>query len=376
MGKANGLYGKSLKKDDDNSLTEQTYRILRREILRGRWSEGERMPSFNDLFSTTRLSRYPLDNALNRLEEEKFIKKIRKKGVFLISMRPEGVILGKIGIIVDRYSAGTENSNLTRAVTNGFGFWYIPTLQRYIEELGFSTEILPLDRQGIPAEEFDGIISFAPIKETRKLGLNGNMPIIFLGVEDVLSSPCVTGNPNRAIYELTNLLIKAGHSDIAVFAGDIRNSFFLDITRDGFQMALADAGLKPPATDFFSSDKIKTSDMLGIKSFLDENKNATAVLTLNVSSSHKIVEYADLVGIRIPENLSLVSLQVGKLRGKETDGITGAGYDWNAIMGTCTDILLDKLKLDVSKLSRIQYNPVIMEGLTVGAPRKEKFLKN
>ena len=135
---------------------------------------------------------------------------------------------------------------------------------------------------------------------------------------------------------------------------------------------MAEAGLKYNSGAIEFSRTVKAGDLIGIKSFLERNNAATAVLSMNVEVSHKIVEYADLVGMDIPKDLSLASLQLGGLRGKEGVDITGACYDWNAIMRNCTDILFGKFPYETGKVSKILHTPIIKKGVTVGAPRNGK----
>lgn len=385
MKNAKDLYGIKLDRENGSSLTEQIYEIFRREIINGRWGVGERMPSFNAMFASTKLSRYPLQTALNRLEKEGFIEKIKQKGIFVKSTHPEGAVLGHIGIVVeDNYPM---SNNPERAVTQAFGIWDLPTLQNFIAKLGFRTEIHVIKPTSTgyrhsfhPSFAFghkiDGIISLVPESALRSLNFKKNVPSVYLGIEDPLSVPCVTGDTYTAMYKLTNELISAGHREIAVFAPGNWNEYCLHHALDGHVRALTEAGLKYNKESVELSKAIKSSDMLGIKSFLEKNKSATAILSMKIDIAHKIVEYADLVGIRIPENLSLASLQVGNLRNKIDDGITGAYYDWDVIMRNCTDILFGKFPYNIECVSKILHTPIIEKGITIALPRGKRVISD
>ena len=385
MKKTNDLYGIKLERENGSSLTDQIYGIFRREIINGRWGVGERMPSFNVMFATTKLSRYPLQTALNRLEKEGFIEKIKQKGIFVKSTHPEGAVLGHIGIVVEENYPISNNPD--RAVTQAFGIWNLTTLQNFIAKLGFRTEIHVIKQTSTGyrhsfhpdfafGHKIDGIISLVPESALKSLNSEKNVPSVYLGIEDPLSVPCVTGDPYTAMYKLTNELIAAGHREIAVFAPGNWNEYCLRHALDGHVRALTDAGLKYNKESVEFSKAIKSSDMLGIKSFLEKNKSATAILSMKIDIAHKIVEYADLVGIHIPEDLTIASLQVGNLRDKIDDGITGAYYDWNSIMRNCTDILFGKFPYNIECVSKILHTPIIKKGITVAAPRGKRVISN
>jgi DNA-binding transcriptional regulator YhcF (GntR family) len=380
MKKTNDLYGIKLERENGSSLTEQIYGIFRREIINGRWGVGERMPSFNVMFASTRVSRYPLQTALNRLEKEGFIEKIKQKGIFVKSTYPEGAVLGHIGIVVEENYPISNNPE--RAVTQAFGIWNLTSLQNFIAKLGFRTEVHVIKptsggyRHSFHPDfafghKIDGIISLVPESALKSLNFENNIPsVVYLGIEDPLSVPCVTGDPYTAMYKLTNELIATGHREIAVFAPGNWNEYCLHHALDGHIRALTEAGLKYNQESVEISKTVKSNDMLGIKNFLNKNKSATAILSMKVDISHKIVEYADLVGIRIPEDLSLASLQVGNLRNKDgAGGITGAYYDWDIIMRNCTDILFGKFPYNIESVSKILHTPIIEKGITVAVPR-------
>ena len=255
------------------------------------------------------------------------------------------------------------------------------TLQNFIGKLGFRTEIHVIKptssgyRHSFHPDfhfghKIDGIISLVPESSLKSLNFENNVPSVYLGIEDPLSVPCVTGDPYTAMYKLTNELIASGHREIAVFAPGNWNEYCLHHALDGHIRALTEAGLKYNKESVELSKAIKSSDMLGIKSFLEKNKSATAILSMKVDISHKIVEYADLVGISIPGDLSLASLQVGNLRNKDgDDGITGAYYNWDIIMRNCTDILFGKFPYEIANVSKILHTPIIEKGITVAVPR-------
>ncbi len=72
------------------SLTEQTFRLIRSEILRGKLSSGQRL---TEEFFATRfgISKSPIREALNRLEAEGLIRIFPRRGAFVIDLTVQDI---------------------------------------------------------------------------------------------------------------------------------------------------------------------------------------------------------------------------------------------------------------------------------------------
>jgi len=372
MIKTKEFYGQMLVRNGDSSLTGQIYDILLKEIISGRWGIDERMPSFNSLFEMTNVSRYPLKTALNRLENEGYIEKIRQKGIFVRKTQPKGEVLGKIVIYADSGSFSPHHNGIPK-FTEGFGLIDMVNLQKQAASRGYRLDISDKEHFNkiIDDEDVKGIISLLPIDDT--IQSKNDLPIVYLGVEDPLCEPCITGDNYKITYELTKRLLNLGHENIAVFVPDFWTSKQVDISIEGHIRALQEAGVPFNSKSVEISRKLKYNTIKSAKEFLHNIPEATAILTLAVDSAVKIGEYADLADMKIPEDFSLVSLQAGYYSDFH-DAIFSGYYDWKTIIKTCFDLIIDrKFNVNNNGFSRIIMSPIFDWGKnanSMAAPKK------
>lgn len=360
------LYGQEIAKDRGNSLGEQVYHILKREIIGGRWTKGEKMPSFGDLSQTTGVSQYPLQTALNRLEKEGFIEKIKQKGIFVKTDRPEGASLGVIGLIADGKTYGAYHQGIPKS-TQAFGLWDIGEIQKHAINLGYQVELIlsssaDMGHRPAPGKEIQGLISLLPKDSLGSVKIPKDIPIVYLGVQDPLSIPSVTGNPYLAMYKLTQELLKNGHRDIAVMSSSKWDGRNLADAVGGHQSAMLEAGIEVNNSSIEFSEKLETGDLSGIRDFFEKFSSATAVICLDIDNAIKLVEYTDLHKIKIPKELSIASLQEGYMRRGVGKRFLGAFYDWEAIISTCFEILFGKTTITSKSFSHLVFNPEIEMG--------------
>lgn len=363
------FFGHVLEKNSDRSLTDQIYGVLIKEIISGRWPAGCRMPSFDSLADMANVSRYPLKTALDRLEDEGYISKVRHRGIFVKSTESRGTVLETIGIVAEPGRFSPYHIGIPK-FSEGFGLINTDALQEYAGKLGYSMRLIEKPEDLQCGKDIKSIISFLP--KSKLLPFNQRqLPTVFLGVEDPLSNPCVTGDCYTAMYELTGNLIERGHRNIVVFAPDFWRDELVDDVLRGHVRAMKEAGLPFNADSVKKSRKLPFNDLKSAREFLEAFPDATAVLTMTIDSALKIEEYADLVGMRIPEDLSLASLQVGTL--PEHGSILGSFYQWDAIIKTCFEFILDRrLELNRTAFSRVIMTPELNtnEASSVSSPRK------
>ena len=108
------------------------------------------------------------------------------------------------------------------------------------------------------------------------------------------------------------------------------------------------------------SSEMPRLDVASVKNVMENSSGLTAVIGGNVEISRKIVETADLMGIQVPDDLSIVSMQVGRLRpGLETDAFTGIRYDWHKIITTCFEVLLGNQ--NYRQFSKLVFDPEVRD---------------
>jgi DNA-binding LacI/PurR family transcriptional regulator len=376
------LYGFPIIWLPELTLADQVADILRKEISGGRWAVGERLPSLSGLVEQTGLSRDVILRAMERLNEDGYIRQEKRKGSFLKSRTPKGArSLGVIGVAVPKSSDATLPGLTTH--TEVFGRWRLDTLLMNAGENNYTVEILPISDEkewaqldqitGPFGERVAGIISFRPLPHRCEFKLGPDrIPIVFLGLYESESLPCVTGDSLDAIYWMTRRLLDKGHRSIALYChpeiGEKHNRDLLNVHKH----VMAEAGFSANLESAEDSLHIGDGGHSALKQFIDKHSQSTAILSFSGRMAGHLCDSAEMAGLSVPQDMSIVSL--GHDRSRSLKVISGMMYDWDEICRTCIEILKKQMKTRECSLSRVQFRAFMLEQVaektdTLGPPR-------
>jgi hypothetical protein len=362
------FYGHVLERGVGSTLSNQLYQALRHEILRGRWTLGERIPSFKEIIAQTGLSRNSLLRALDQLEAGGYVERIRHKGVFVKATATHGNrSLGTVVIPVPADAPIESHHGQPSVETQTFSRISVGHLAKTAGKLGLRTRIWPVGHRsvwssgdgGADSDLFGVISLFSPKQLQRFFKPRLLDRVVYLGTDDFLARPCLTGDPFTAAYQVASELIKHGHRCIALLPSPALHQATEDLVRAGIGTAMRDAGL--------SAGPEALPEMPGPDAPIPSD--ATAAFGFCGECARDVLQHARAAGFRVPEDLSVVSLQ--EQQGPPCDGlrICGAGYEWDDIIGTCFDILLSSASSPPRSVARLTFDPRVHEGNTVAPPR-------
>ena len=304
--------------EGNDSLNEslkyvKVYNWARTLILSGVLKTGEKMLSEHMLEKKFGVSRQTVRNALDRLEEEKLIKRVRGSGTF-ISYVEEGAEKDSphIGLIMSYFAdymfpeiyEGIESVMKEKGIVIDVAV----TKNKLNDETMYLERFLNSNVSGLIVEGTRS--SFPNPNEKLYSELEKrNIPIIFIHNHySNLRSSSVEMADEKCSYELTRILIDNGHKKIG---GIFKYDDMQGIERyKGFMKCMSERGLH------IDDDCIKwysTKDFdyqfsrKSLSGFLRKTGECTALIMYNDEIAEKFVEFANDKGIRIPEDLSLVS---------------------------------------------------------------------
>ncbi len=361
------FYGTRWNRCRRGELPEKLYNAFVKEIISGRWRKGERLPAYEQLCRDTGISRTSLDVALTRLEDDGYIERVSKKGMFLKTPFPgKHAQIGTVALVTGMaYSSWGREEGSRRA--EAFGLMEVESISNEAERIGLN--LVPCTLNGNPeatAEkintlksepDFRGVISMVRQPFLQRLLDTGNVPVVYLGIEDLSCVPCVSGSPFQESSMLTQHLIEKGHRRIGFFNSADRAPEVVDLLLKGHRRAMAEAGLACNEDLIELSSGIERLDVASVKRVLEASPECSALIGASLEVSRKIVETADLLRRRIPEDLSICSMQIGRMRPDSRKTFVGIRYDWHKIVTSCFDILLNRK--DNCHLSRMTLNPEI-----------------
>lgn len=359
------FFSQKIKRRSGVKLSDQLLTIMRSEIMSGRWSVGEAIPSYKELEGLTGLSQGPIQQALNALELEGLIKRVRQKGMFIQTLKPEqNQVVGKILLIYETYEYHSNNRLGIPVKTNSFGFWNMESIYQEAGKIGLETVSVNLDKIDsfdMPADVL-GVISLIPAEEITKINKLDDLKIVYLGIQDPLSIPSISGDPIGAGYLLARYLLEKGHESPLLLADPKDPVLVKELIRLGYLKAHEEMKRIVKFERIQVEVDKKRMGPKEVRDILKKHRECSSVIVTNLQIARVLVSVCELEDIDIPNDLSVVSVQAGKCDDYNVEGIA---YRWDEIIQFAFDMLLQKDMKHPNSMGRFQFQPILEEGDTV-----------
>ena len=339
--------------------------LLRERILSGELKPGEKMSSENELAGEYGFSRQTVRHALSILEEEQLLVRRRGSGTY----------------VIDNRRAALENRTRIAVVSTYVDSYIFPKTIQGIEndlfERGYSVQISftnnQLERERIVLEDIISRDDAAGIiMEATKSGLpNPNLPLIETLMERgvpilfinsyyrQLQLPHVTLNDRLAAERAVEYLADAGHRKIGALMkfddgqGHLRYEGYLNACRR----------LGIPAGD----QGTMWLDTEGEKNFSDYRagilrsfRDCTAVFCYNDKLAFLLEGLFREEGIRIPEDISLISIDDSELAELSETRLTSVRHPADRLGAKAAENLLAMIR-NTSFDGTYEFEPEIVE---------------
>lgn len=287
---------------------------LRDAIRSGAYRGTGKLPTENELAKTCGANRQTVRRALALLTEEGLIERRQGSGSYL---RNTAVRSSSVAILATSISDYIFPAILQDAQgvfeKSGYSTMLFCTHNQVNQEREILNKILGGSVCGLLAEGTKTALPNPNLDLYRKLGEIG-VPIVFLhgGYAALPDTVCVSDDNFHGGYLLTHYLIKKGHKKIAgIFKSD-------DIQGherySGFLCAFRDAGFPLPDSQvvwFTTEEKerfLHGSGLAGMTDFIGQAfKGCTAVVCYNDEIAFALIGLLRDKGIRVPEDLAVVS---------------------------------------------------------------------
>lgn len=375
-------------------MYEQIFEALREQIVSGKYAPGERIPSEKELGESYSVSRITSKKALEILAQEGYIVRQPGRGSF-VSEEFRNATAGPVGMTGK--SRRDSGKLLIGLIMTDFGDSYGTGLVYGLEEASRQHDSYLILRRslGVPAYEqeaiqgllelgVDGLIIF-PAQgeffnaEILKLVIS-QFPFVLLDrhLKGVSASSISTNNV-AAAQELVNYLFELGHTSIAMLTGPPEDTTAIEERIEGFIQAHAESGIAVDRslwmdrimatlpTAFIPENKEKEKE--NIKRHLKEHPEITALFAIEHNIAQLAYEAAREMGLRIPEDLSIVCFDSPDYAG---------GFLFTHMrqkqeeMGRLAFEHVLKLKNGESVPGKIQLDAELIPGSSTGLSRKNK----
>lgn len=369
------LLGHPMVRTSQILLADQIHDILCEEIHAGRWAIGEKLPSMMTMANQCQVSRMPVQQAIEQLGAEGYVRQENRSGIFLESITPKGQPLGVMGIVL--HSSPKNERELEHL---GFEQMLVHRFMKFAADRNYQTRVVyaaedqdwnELNRVGgIFDKNVKGIVSLVPFARGDTEGLGDDrIPLVFWCEPDHRSAPCVASDYEMAFYQLTCDLIARGHQQIAPFAWP---SYSLELNRTffrGYRRAMGESAL-PVREDLYDQTlEIGKRDTLACQSFLKEQSDITAFACMCHDRGDQVAQSLAAIGVSIPGQISVASASPDQSNLSLGLKMSGVGYSPEKEIEMCFDLLRQQNLSRGWNIGTVLLSPFLVTGETVAAPR-------
>lgn len=350
---------------------------IRERLRSGEIHKGDRLETEAEISRMFSFSRQTVRQALADLEKKGIIRKIQGSGSYIQRQFPENenIPLTKSVTIISSYSDSYIFPRILQSMTdvlqeNGYSSRIMFTNNRRETERRILTSLIS-EESGDPLI-VEPVASALPNPNTgyyRKLQDSG-IPIVFFNTYyPGLDIPHVSLDDAAAGRKVTDYLISLGHREIGcIFKCDDGQG----LRRfEGYQDALTDAGIPVDEKRVCWVDTCKLKEMLKKDTWiLDRLKECTAAVCYNDEVAYMLTELCEAGRIRIPEDLSIASIDNSRLTQLAPVPLTSVHHPMEALGTKTAHVLLDMIQNPLEKPEDFTYefSPEITVRESAAAP--------
>lgn len=335
---------------------QQLFNQIRDQIISGEREDGDKLPSENEMKNNLNISRSTIRQALQNAESEGLIQRIPGKGSFVNFNKAEEP--QHIGFILSHFQDESQRKMLLGA-------------EQVIREKGFrlvfATSGKSAERENI-IEQFcnDGIKGFIlwPGYFTENSPSyyqalqQKSIPFVLMdrSLPDIQSDLVTCENYNGG-YIATEHLILLKHRKIAYAARpildlkpihdrymgycDAMKQYNLDITDP---ILIGKKGCELTLNDIYTKSSEMNNEINQIIRILKNPKRPTAIFAMNDLMAFRIMLVAQDMGLKIPEELSIIGFDGSELSNLTPVPLTSIKQDSISIGRKAASILINRMK--------------------------------
>ena len=338
---------------------------IRARILAGTFPIGSRLPSENELAQRFRLSRQTVRQALSTLVRENLLERRQGSGTYVsrtaLDNRPVTMNIGVITTYLDSYIFPGVIRGIDRVLSQGGYHMQLGiTYNKTRNENQVLSSLLESGVDGLIVEPTKSALPNPNQRLYREIAAS-RIPLLFLnGYYAGMDFPYVAMNDYESGKMATRYLLRRGHRKIfGIFKSDdvqghFRYSGYVNQMRDA-QTAFEDSWVMWYVTEDLDTMFAPKED----ERLLSRIGDSTGVVCYNDEIACKLMEVYARHGIKVPDQVSIVSFDNSDLAGIGHPGLTSIDYPAGEIGAEAARRLLAMIRHQ-SKGS-YAFSPVMVE---------------
>jgi DNA-binding LacI/PurR family transcriptional regulator len=194
------------------------------------------------------------------------------------------------------------------------------------------------------------------------------LPFVHLGSNSYVCLPTVAGDTLTGFYRLTRRVIAEGHRDIVCLSDPADTDWEVQCRLVGHEQAMREAGLEVNYGAFKRSRGLVAGDLAALRAFLEDYPTATCVICMWGQVSSQLVEVAEMMGIRVPDHLSITAHGLSRMGSRHDAVMTHLAYDVDALVHSCFDLLLEQKRTRRTRRTLVLESAYVREGGSLKPP--------
>ncbi len=307
------LFGHTIDVRSTLSVIEQVTDILRTEIKNGRWNTGDRLPTTAELSEATGIGATTISKALSALADEGQIDRQVGRGSFVLATDMLRKRTGMIAVV----PGGSWSPGYSIDPSWPFVHFLIERIDFELAQCGYKSQLLhrhdfqDQTSNGREMQKFDGLINIGAISsEFVQQMQHLRMPLVCLGTTDTPPGvPYVAADDRNEMWMAVDRLMESRHRKIGLvstFPGQMNRQ--VRLRRDAFLAACGHAGVNVREEWIVNFNYNATGQIALMRDYLAREDRPTAVVCAYMPAAKAVYEAADLLGMSIPRDLSVIGL--------------------------------------------------------------------
>ena len=322
------------------------------ELSKGNLNPGDRLNSEHELSDMFSLSRQTIRHAIDVLEKEGYVSRIQGSGTYIsnnnITDKVNRKNIAVITTYVDAYIFPQTIQHVERVLSDaGYTVQISFTNNRISREKTILEGIVEKDDiAGVIAEPTKSNLPNPNLKYYEQL-MKKHVPVLFMNAYyETLNAPHVSMNDKMAGKVATEYVIKKGHTRIG-------GVFKLDDGQgarrySGFLEAMNESKLRVTGNDLLWFDTVDVENEENIRDLALRIRRRlstrTALVMYNDEVAYKVIAEFSKMGIKIPEDISIVGIDDTLLSTSGTVQISSVAYPTKDIADKSARNLLELIK--------------------------------
>lgn len=337
-------------------MTQPRYMVVvdwvKGELSKGYLNPGDRLDSEHELAEKFSLSRQTIRHAISVLENEGYVTRVQGSGTYIsdnnITDKVNRKNIAIITTYVDAYIFPQTIQNIERVLSDaGYTVQISFTNNRISREKTILEGIVEKDDiAGVIVEPTKSSLPNPNLKYYEQL-MKKHVPVLFMNAYyEVLKAPHVSMNDKMAGKIATEYVISKGHTRIG-------GVFKLDDGQGarryaGFLEAMSESKLRVTGNDLLWFDTVDIENEENVKDLASRIRRRlstrTALVMYNDEVAYKLVNEFSKMGIRIPEDISIVGIDDTLLSTSGSVQISSVAYPTKDIADKAAKNLLELIK--------------------------------